>query len=114
FPEHDGFTQHVLPAGTAVPVEVVDGAASEVDDHIAASVAHRFDLAAEIPLRATVIRRDDGATTVVLLLNHIATDEWSDAPLLRDLDHAYRTRRDQRPPRWDPLPVQYTDYTAWS
>nr|BFE84448.1 hypothetical protein GCM10020093_070490 [Planobispora longispora] len=50
---------------------------------------------------------------VALLLHHITTDEWSDGPFLRDLSAAYAARRDGREPDWDPLPVQYVDYTLW-
>ncbi len=113
FPEHEGgFAQHILPTGTPVPVDVVDCRATQLDSRIDEAVQHRFDLASEIPLRVTVVRHGD-ATTVVLLLHHIATDEWSDAPLLRDLDSAYRARAQGHPPAFEPLPVQYADYTLW-
>ena len=108
-----GFAQRILPTGTRVPVEVVECAAGEVDAHIADAVTHRFDLTTEIPLRVHVLGEAGGPTTVVLLLHHIATDEWSDAPLLRDLDRAYAARRDGSAPVYEPLPVQYADFTCW-
>ncbi|VEG55906.1 peptide synthetase [Mycolicibacterium aurum] len=114
FDEHDGgFAQRVLPTGTEVPVHVVDCDAADLDGRIAAAVQHTFDLQSEIPLRVRVLRHGDTDHTVVLLLHHIATDEWSDAPLLRDLDSAYRARRDGGVATLTALPVQYADYTLW-
>ncbi|WP_250008421.1 non-ribosomal peptide synthetase [Actinoplanes sp. M2I2] len=100
--------QRVLPFEQArPPLEVVDGAdVSEV-------AARPFDLAADLPLRATLIRRGPEEHVLVLLLHHIVTDEWSDGPFLADLATAYAARRDGREPDWAPLPVQYADYTLW-
>jgi len=113
FAEDDsGFTQQVLPTG-AVPVQVLDDDRVPLEQHIADAVGHRFDLTRELPLRVTVIRHSDHTVTVVLLLHHITTDEWSDAPLLSDLESAYAARRHGAPPQWQALPVQYADYTAW-
>ncbi|MEU1279295.1 condensation domain-containing protein [Streptomyces sp. NPDC005805] len=78
-----------------------------------AAAGHVFDLAAEIPFRASLITGGDGRQTLVLLVHHIAGDGWSTACLLADLDTAYRARSEGRAPDWQPLPVQYTDYTLW-
>ncbi|MFF3857569.1 condensation domain-containing protein, partial [Micromonospora sp. NPDC002575] len=50
---------------------------------------------------------------LVLLLHHIATDEWSTGPLLADLDTAYRARLDGRDPHLPEPPVQYADFALW-
>ncbi|MEW5658634.1 condensation domain-containing protein [Streptomyces cinereoruber] len=78
-----------------------------------AAAGHVFDLAAEIPFRATLVTDADERQTLVLLVHHIAGDGWSTSCLLADLDAAYRARAAGRAPARPPLPVQYADYTLW-
>ncbi|MBP2368860.1 non-ribosomal peptide synthetase [Pseudonocardia parietis] len=107
-----GPRQRVLPA-PRVPFTVVDTEEAQVPDLVAAELERPFDLARDIPIRATVLRPGPREHVLVLMLHHIATDEWSDRPLLDDLAIAYRARLDGREPGWEPLPVQYGDHTLW-
>ncbi|MEV7615019.1 amino acid adenylation domain-containing protein [Streptomyces sp. NPDC089799] len=115
FTDHDGqAVQRILPAGTARPaVELLHAAEDEVPALVDAAVGRPFDLARELPLRATLIETAPDSHVVVLLLHHITTDEWSDRPFLRDLARAYAARRAGTAPAWEPLPVQYADYALW-
>ncbi|MEU7892143.1 amino acid adenylation domain-containing protein [Nonomuraea sp. NPDC049152] len=102
--------QRVVPVGQAIPsVELVEADEASLE----AIVARPFDLAAELPLRATVVRLGERDHVLALLLHHITTDEWSDGPFLRDLSAAYAARLRGAAPAWEPLPVQYVDYTLW-
>ncbi|GIG87190.1 non-ribosomal peptide synthetase [Plantactinospora endophytica] len=118
--ERDGRPyQRVLAVADARPVlGTVVAAPAEVAGIVREAVDRPFDLTTEPPLRATLVAVDGAPGAVeehvlVLVLHHIATDEWSDRPFLRDLGAAYAARRAGRAPDWTPLPVQYADYTLW-
>ncbi|MFD9035384.1 amino acid adenylation domain-containing protein [Streptomyces sp. NPDC059567] len=115
FVEPDGqAVQRVLPADEARPVvERLHATEDQVPALVEAAVNRPFDLAAELPLRATVVELAPEDHVVILLLHHITTDEWSDRPFLRDLATAYAARVSGAAPDWEPLPVQYADYALW-
>ncbi|MFE0649365.1 amino acid adenylation domain-containing protein [Streptomyces sp. NPDC059534] len=113
--ERDGQAyQRILPAGSArVPVEHLRATEDELPGIVDAAVKQPFDLATELPIRATTVELAPDDHAVVLLLHHITTDEWSDRPFLRDLTAAYTARLGGAAPDREPLPVQYADYALW-
>ncbi|CRK58226.1 Siderophore biosynthesis non-ribosomal peptide synthetase modules @ Bacillibactin synthetase component F [Alloactinosynnema sp. L-07] len=140
FGEVDGEPyQRVLPEADSRPdFSIVGCAPDEVAESVRAAAGYVFDLAAPTPpIRATVFAigaeehshmsaavgdrahvscppPDPVAEHVLLLtVHHIAADGWSIAPLLRDLGVAFGARRSGAAPDWEPLPVQYVDYTLW-
>ncbi|MCX5087583.1 non-ribosomal peptide synthase/polyketide synthase [Streptomyces sp. NBC_00365] len=109
FPAVDGVPyQHVLD-----PEQAHVQLSTAPQEDLAAQAAHPFDLERELPLRAVLFHTDTDEHLLLLLLHHIATDEWSDRPLLADLGTAYTARTEGRAPDWTPLPASYTDYTLW-
>ncbi|MEW1616633.1 MULTISPECIES: amino acid adenylation domain-containing protein, partial [unclassified Streptomyces] len=106
--------QHVLPADAfELRMPVTDVAPDVMEDAVAGAMSHRFDLAAEIPIHATLFRGGPDEYVLALVTHHIAADGESMGPLAGDLSRAYAARCAGRPPVWDELPVQYTDYTLW-
>ncbi|MEO3977979.1 amino acid adenylation domain-containing protein [Streptomyces sp. CAU 1734] len=118
FPDENGQAYQLIlsPETAAIPVVVTD-AGPDTEDELAARLGraaeYGFALDREAPLRVEVFRRGAGEWVLLVLLHHIAGDEWSDLPLQRDLAEAYAARSAGRAPEWEPLPVQYADYTLW-
>ncbi|MCX4775495.1 non-ribosomal peptide synthetase [Streptomyces sp. NBC_01264] len=109
----DGDPRQVVdPAGPAV-FEVRTVTPRDLDAELLAAARYSFDLAAEQPLRATLLQTGEAESTLLVLLHHIATDGQSLRPLLGDLSTAYAARVEGRAPDWAPLPVDYTDYALW-
>ncbi|MFG2957379.1 amino acid adenylation domain-containing protein [Streptomyces sp. NPDC048291] len=112
--EDDEPRQRILPsAEAAVRVPVVDVAPEDLSGAVDEVIAHHFDLATELPLRATLFRCAPQEHLLVLLIHHIASDGVSGGVLARDLTAAYTARLDGRAPDWEPLSVQYKDYALW-
>ncbi|NEE06547.1 hypothetical protein G3M58_08840, partial [Streptomyces sp. SID7499] len=103
--------QHILDRPASVDFRSAQGP-EETEELLGVFSVEPFDLAAEPPFRATVLTEPD-RTTVLLLIHHIAADEWSVEPLLTDLSAAYRARIAGGPPGLPPLDVAYTDYAHW-
>ncbi|MEU7134378.1 amino acid adenylation domain-containing protein [Streptomyces sp. NPDC046261] len=112
FPEVDGEPrQRVLDAWGGLTVREVTR--ETLDEASAAEAARGFDLSADLPVRAVLLRVDATEHLLLLIVHHIAWDGWSMAPLARDVSVAYAARCAGQAPRWEPLPVQYADYTLW-
>jgi amino acid adenylation domain-containing protein/non-ribosomal peptide synthase protein (TIGR01720 family) len=96
-----------------VPFELFAAGADEARERLHEAARYCFALDRELPLRVTVARTGEREHLVLLLLHHIAADDWSDGPLRRDLATAYAARTAGTAPAWTPLPVQYADHTLW-
>ncbi|SOB85562.1 amino acid adenylation domain-containing protein [Streptomyces sp. 1331.2] len=115
FCERDGELWQEVADEESVQLTFVtrDCTEAELEELVDAETARPFDLAVDMPLRALLLSVDPQQHVLVVVMHHIASDGWSMAPLLRDLATAYEARCAGRAPAWEPLPVQYTDYTLW-
>ncbi|MGA5207436.1 amino acid adenylation domain-containing protein [Streptomyces variegatus] len=115
FPEAGGVpTQRVLGLERAVPPLPVTPATEEsLPGLLTAAARHAFRLDGECPVRAELFTLAPDDHVLLLVLHHIAGDGWSLSPLAADLTRAYAARAEGREPDWQPLPVQYADYTLW-
>ncbi|MGB3438125.1 MAG: amino acid adenylation domain-containing protein [Actinophytocola sp.] len=113
FPAVDGVPRQVIRPADGVHLSIPVTEVSDMDTAVADAGAYAFDLTAELPCRATLLRAGADEHVLVLAVHHIAADGWSMGPLLTDLATAYTARADGDRPKWTPLPVQYADYTLW-
>ncbi|MFE7620583.1 amino acid adenylation domain-containing protein, partial [Streptomyces sp. NPDC057496] len=105
--------QVVLAPDTARPdLSVVHVTESELPAALRTEGRHTFDLAADLPVRATLFVVGDEHVLLVLM-HHIAGDGQSLRPLTADLSLAYAARLSGRCPERAPLPVGYADYCHW-
>ncbi|WP_107420956.1 non-ribosomal peptide synthetase [Streptomyces sp. CB03234] len=106
--------QHVLAADSfRFDLDVRETTEAGLDAELTELAGTRFDLAAQLPLRACLLRLAPREHVLALVLHHIAGDGSSLAPLARDLGTAYAARQAGRAPEFTPLPVQYADYALW-
>jgi amino acid adenylation domain-containing protein len=107
FPEVDGEPYQRVLADAWLDLEITE---RPPDD----AANHAFDLSApRPPIRATLFVTSPDEHVLTIVAHHIASDGWSTAPLLRDIGLAYQARSRGLRPDWEPLPVQYADYTLW-
>ncbi|SEF52696.1 non-ribosomal peptide synthase domain TIGR01720/amino acid adenylation domain-containing protein [Actinacidiphila yanglinensis] len=111
----DGVPHQQVLASDRRPFElpVVDVTARERAAAVDEVATGTFDLAADVPIRARLLRCGPREHTLVLVAHHVAVDGESFGPLFRDLTTAYAARAAGGAPAWEPLPVQYADYTLW-
>ncbi|MGQ4596781.1 amino acid adenylation domain-containing protein, partial [Nocardia sp. R6R-6] len=126
YPALDGTGyQQILPAGQAVPdLASRPMAETELPDWLLDIASAGFDVTTQVPLRVALAElvagpdSSDGSAhtaehVLAVVVHHIAADGASIAPMVRDLMTAYLARAAGAPPSWQPLPVQYADYTLW-
>ena len=115
FPDRDGrpYQRILTPGQAGLPFDVEEVTLHLLDAAVAAAGAHAFELATEIPVRATLLSAGPERHVLSIALHHIAGDEWSEGVLLRDLDHAYAARTAGSAPVFAPLPLQYADHALW-
>ncbi|MFN9372198.1 MAG: amino acid adenylation domain-containing protein, partial [Planctomycetaceae bacterium] len=115
FPVEEGEPwQRILPVDPlSVPLDVVPATMASLAAQLQEASIRPFDLACELPIRVTLFVVGPNEQVLLIVLHHIAADGTSLTPLWRDLSMAYAARNQGAAPGWNPLPVQYADYTLW-
>ncbi|MDS0527391.1 amino acid adenylation domain-containing protein [Clostridium sp. SHJSY1] len=115
FPENMGIPyQKILDVNEGKRELVVSKTShGELEEEINKAVKYSFDLSTEPAFKAQVFTVTEDEHVLLLLLHHIVGDGWSLTPLTKDLATAYKSRSEGLAPNWEPLSVQYADYTIW-
>jgi Condensation domain/Phosphopantetheine attachment site len=112
----DGPVQRVVPAREAAALVVMDErdtTAEALGLELRSAARQTFDLAWDLPIRAWLFRLSRDTHALLVVVHHVAFDGASIGPLWRDLACAYNARIHGFGPQWNPLPVQYRDFTLW-
>ncbi|WP_261393109.1 condensation domain-containing protein, partial [Rhodococcus sp. BP22] len=115
FPVEGELPRQLIGSVSDVVVElaVVELDAVGVQERILADAAAGFDVTVDVPFRASLYRVGVDEFVLAIVVHHIAADGASMAPLAADVMVAYSARVAGRAPLWEPLAVQYADYTLW-
>ncbi|HET9380490.1 MAG TPA: amino acid adenylation domain-containing protein, partial [Streptomyces sp.] len=115
FPDVKGIPSQVVLDPETRPVELPVATISDEDlpAALASCAGGAFDLATELPLHVDLFRLRDDEHVLSVVVHHIAADGWSLGVLAQDLSTAYTARSQGLAPDWQPLGVQYPDYTLW-
>ncbi|QVI20734.1 amino acid adenylation domain-containing protein [Nocardia tengchongensis] len=106
--------QVVLAAGHGVDLipEKID--VTEIAHRIGELTSTGFDVRTSPPIRVALLESSERRRHVlVVVLHHICCDGSSLPPLAADIATAYEARSQGRIPDWQPLTVQYADYSIW-
>ncbi|MFC6019329.1 amino acid adenylation domain-containing protein, partial [Plantactinospora solaniradicis] len=115
FPQsEEAACQRVLEGAAGRPaLMVVEATEDELPGLVADRAVRGFDLSVDLPWRVWLLTVSPVESVLLIVAHHIAVDGWSMGLLGRDLSVAYAARRQGRAPGWEPLPVQYADYSLW-
>ncbi|MGK4582318.1 amino acid adenylation domain-containing protein [Kitasatospora sp. HPMI-4] len=112
--------QQVVDAPSAPALPVVDLTGVSAEERLAHArelveqeAAKPFDLAAEWPVRATLLRLAEDDHVLAVVFHHIACDAWSTRIFGGELSALYAALAKGLPSPLAPLAVQYADYAAW-
>ncbi|WP_377451009.1 amino acid adenylation domain-containing protein [Rhodococcoides fascians] len=117
FPDDGDGPRQLVQRTDDVLTDISVDAVSELqlDSVIAQLASDGFDVALEVPIRATLLTiEESGDTVVVIVMHHISIDGWSIDPLVRDFAIAHAARCAGHAPTWPRLPVQYSQYAMWN
>ncbi|MYV64033.1 amino acid adenylation domain-containing protein, partial [Streptomyces sp. SID4931] len=115
FPHTDGVPEQVVLAPGDARTAIVHRQVDEegLESATVEAIRVRFDLTREVPVAATLLSLSPTEHVFVLVVHHIAGDGWSMGPLADGVAQAYAARAEGRAPQWEPLKVQYADYSLW-
>ena len=120
FSSTDGIPLQIIGEPGHVDLTVIDLTSSSEDDreirltNVLRNEAQRpFNLSKDPLLRATLVHLNDQEHVLLLVIHHIASDDWSNGILLHELGTSYRSFITGIPLSLVSLPIQYADFAVW-
>ncbi|OZD17151.1 non-ribosomal peptide synthetase [Rhodococcus sp. 06-156-3C] len=115
YPDVDGVGHQRILRIDESPFELGVDTCTENDalGRIRVLVNTSFALSEAPPFRAHLFRVGDTEGILAVVVHHIAADGFSIGPLMRDIVYAYAARVGGRTPMWEPMKVQYADFSVW-
>ena len=80
---------------------------------VAAEGRVAFDLSRAPLLRIVLLRIDDDAQVLCLVVHHIVTDGWSMSIVFDEIAEIYQSRITNQTPDLPPLTLRYADFARW-
>ena len=99
-------------------LSVIDGSiyyddSNSLQNQIKQLISRPFDLSKDNMLRATLISLNKDEHILVIVLHHIASDNWSNAVLVKEVAELYNSYINHKQPQLESLPIQYADFSIW-
>ncbi|MGZ5543918.1 MAG: condensation domain-containing protein, partial [Limisphaerales bacterium] len=113
FVAENGEPVQVVDGARAVKLELVSCVEKDLQPLLLEHGSRPFDLAADLMIRATLVQLTPEEHVLLLVMHHIASDEWSVNVLLKELDVLYRSHLNGTPAQLAPLTIQYPDFATW-
>ena len=98
---------------TSLPKETGESIEDQTREFVNRFSSQPFDLSAEIPIRAALLKIEEDDYALAVNIHHIVMDGWSKGIMLQELMDLYEAFSQGKPSPLKELPVQYTDYVHW-
>ena len=86
---------------------------TEARRRLEAEARRPFDLSQDLMMRATLVQLEEQEWILLVLMHHIASDDWSWRVLCNELGWVYDAVIAGRKAHLPELPIQYADFAAW-
>ncbi|QIY90736.1 non-ribosomal peptide synthetase [Chryseobacterium gallinarum] len=113
FGENEGEPFQRVLSAEGWDLNVILDTAEDYTEIISREVNTPFDLQHDYPVRAALIKIVENVYTLVFVIHHIATDEWSTPIIISELMEFYISNVENRMANLKPLSIQYIDYSYW-
>lgn len=87
--------------------------ATEAKSLVDKDISKPFDLVNGPLIRLTILRLEEYKNLIIFNMHHIISDGWSLNVFSREFLGAYNSYRNNKVPAYEPLRIQYKDYSAW-